>query len=292
MSFFDANQLSVAATLLHQAASTPIPDDSDDDFGTTEIPHPSEETAKTYVTLMGGEVHAFETHRSTTVSDVKALIHKRLGHSICSQKLILGDSVLSDLNARLGELGVAEASMLTLLLNREPLGQSLLEERNGKKMQMNDGGPPTTALNEFQLKSWQAASKHSKWNEWNDVTWGNLGCWGVDFYWTTRSDDCRYEYWSTAPGDNEFGVLVRVDADSVIAIAQGSDDGLNLIDESFDNDIFKQLVKEGWPRFSREEDEDKENYITTIERMDMEKMKMEKMMKKKMLMKKKGIKIN
>jgi len=79
-----------------------------------------------------------------------------------------------------------------------------------------------------------------------------LGAWGLDLYWTTRSDGCRYEYWSSAPGDNEYGILVRVDAHTMTAIASGSDDGIipleEFEEEMHDNNVFEELVKEGWPR--------------------------------------------
>merc|ERR1712167_442464 len=86
--------------------------------------------------------------------------------------------------------------------------------------------------------------------------WGHIPSSGLDLYWTTRSDDCRYEYWSSAPGDNEAGCLVRVDADKMVAIAEGNDDGLRLFDEFKDEfktnvafqAVFQELLQEGWPR--------------------------------------------
>merc|ERR1711924_219660 len=85
--------------------------------------------------------------------------------------------------------------------------------------------------------SWQAVcaahKSHSNilFMEWNEDSWPDVGNWGVDLYWTTRSDGCRYEYWSSAPGDNEYGVLVRIDNEGMIAIGMGSDDGIRLFDE-------------------------------------------------------------
>merc|ERR1719247_3446767 len=83
--------------------------------------------------------------------------------------------------------------------------------------------------------------------EWTENT-GDFGHWGPDLYWTTRSDGCRYEYWSSAPGDNEYGVLVRVDANSMVAIGHGSDDGLEIFEDFVESDVVKELIKEGWPR--------------------------------------------
>merc|ERR1712039_1169595 len=82
-----------------------------------------------------------------------------------------------------------------------------------------------------------------------DKPWGNVGCGGVDFYWTTQSDGCRYEYWSTGPGDNEYGILIRVDGTSMRAIGGGSDDGIELFAEckdEFDDDVIGQLRFGPW----------------------------------------------
>merc|ERR1719487_2557218 len=143
-------------------------------------------------------------------------------------------------------------------------------------------------LSEFELKSWQAACEAHKLHsdtlfmEWNEEKRPDMD--GVDFHWTTRSDGCRYEYWSSAPGDNEYGVLVRVDANTMTAIGSGSDDGIELFEEIGTNecrnsgtltlvdpfrtsDVVKELIREGWPRpacwkeesdYDSDDDEDNE----------------------------------
>jgi hypothetical protein len=245
----------------------------------TDVQPRSKETISVQVTLLGGEAYVFELPPSATVSDVKVLISEKLGNRTWNQKLVSGTTVLTDSNASLKSFGIADNSVLMLLIDREPIGQSYLEEPNGKKSGINNGndlgnGLEDTCkplLNQFELQSWQAACASSVGRdlEWNDNNFGNIGCSGLDLYWTTRSDGCRYEYWSSAPGDNEAGCLVRVDADKMVAIAEGSDDGLCLLNEFVaefeDNDVFKELVKEGWPRprawkrdDSDEEEEDSE----------------------------------
>merc|ERR1711879_362785 len=119
---------------------------------------------------------------------------------------------------------------------------------------------------------WQAVSAAHKshsdhlFMEWDEDSWPDLGTWGVDLYWTTRSDGCRYEYWSSAPGDNEYGVLVRIDNEAMTAIGMGSDDGLELFQECLMTDesleVIKELVTEGWPRpkaWKREDSDDDES---------------------------------
>merc|ERR1712187_533223 len=76
----------------------------------------------------------------------------------------------------------------------------------------------------------------------------DFGHYGPDLYWTTRSDGYRYEYWSAAPGDNEYGVLVRIDADSMVAIGSGSDDGLEIFEDYARDEVVVELIREGWPR--------------------------------------------
>merc|ERR1712176_648500 len=140
---------------------------------------------------------------------------------------------------------------------------------SGEKKAINRNSSPPEVLNEVELQSYQAAREGDRthrgtWDYAAEVSpWGNIGCGGVDFYWTLRSDGCRYEYWSTDPGDNEYGILVCVDYASMRAIGMGNDDGLGLFDEfeeEFGNNAaFIQLLKEGWPRFkSDESDSDEE----------------------------------
>merc|ERR1712014_237717 len=97
--------------------------------------------------------------------------------------------------------------------------------------------------------------------DWEEDSWPEVGNWGVDLYWTTRSDGCRYEYWSSAPGDNEYGVLVRIDREAMTAIGRGSDDGLELFEEyenseDINGDVIKELIREGWHRPSAPDDDD------------------------------------
>jgi len=226
---------------------------------------------KVQVVLVGGDVHLVDTHVTATVCDLKAAIHTQLGHSSWQQKLVLGENILADGSAVLQTVGVAHNSMLTLLISGEPIGQSSLAEPNGKKT-FNIKDKPSNVLTEFELQSWRTAkASNAVWDAREDEAsceaaygnhWGNLGCWGPDFYWTTRSDGCRYEYWSTAPGDNENGILVRVDGTSMRAIAQGSDDGLGLLkecaEEFGDHDALGELFDEGWPLsrlWKRDEDD-------------------------------------
>jgi len=208
-------------------------------------------TINIQVALLGGQSLSFETHLSATVSDIKALIHEQLGHHPSVQTLILDTTILAESSALLKDVAVNDGSLLSLTFSDEPLGQSLLTEPDGKMEELNRQGTPDKVLNEFQLMSLQAA-----WKSWNDPNealdnpWGNLGAWGMDLHWTTRStrsNKRRYEYWSTAPGDNERGALVRIDADSVTCIGSGSDDGLCVF-RIFQNDrVAMKLVREGWP---------------------------------------------
>merc|ERR1719269_555641 len=114
--------------------------------------------------------------------------------------------------------------------------------------------------------SWQAVCKahevHARecFMDWSEDR-ASIGHWDADLYWITGSDGCRYEYWSSAPGDNEYGVLVRVDANSMRAIGSGSDDGLEVFEEFVESDVVKELIREGWPRpncWMREEDDDED----------------------------------
>jgi len=154
------------------------------------------------------------------------------------------------------------AHELELMLS-QPLDRSFLQELNGQKLHILGNGwnkPneqfPKARLSEAELKSWQAACKVNKVYgslNWNDETWPHLGIRGLNLYWTTRSDGCRYEYWSSDPGSNEYGVLVRDDGHTMTGIALGSDDGLAIVDEFVDkfrdDDVVQQLLHEGWPHF-------------------------------------------
>jgi len=208
------------------------------------------------VAQLGGGTCIVDTCLSAKVFDLKVAIQSKLGHSPYIQKLVLAETILVESDAVLGDLGVANAAVLTLILGCEPIGQSSLEKSNGKKSEIlasrSNGTSVKECLNEFELSSWETAFEAGKeiWDQGEE--WPNLGAWGLDLYWTTRSDGCRYEYWSSAPGDNEYGILVRVDAHTMTAIASGSDDGIipleEFEEEMHDNNVFEELVKEGWPR--------------------------------------------
>jgi hypothetical protein len=212
-------------------------------------------TINIQVALLGGQTLSIETQLSATVSDIKAAIHFQLGHhaQIKFQKLILDTTILADSSALLKDVGVNDGSLLTVMLFDEPLGQDLLREPDGEMEELSLRGEPNEVLNEFQLMSLQAA-----WSSSDNCfigpdegcsAWGNLGHWSIDLYWTTRSNKCRYEYWSTDPGDNENGALIRIDVDSITCIGEGSDDGLRVF-RNFQNDpVARELVHEGWPRF-------------------------------------------
>lgn len=217
-----------------------------------EDPHPEEDKIRVQVALLGGGTCIVDTFLSAKVRDLKDAIQLKLGHSPYSQKLVLVETVLADSNATLGDAGVADATVLALILSREPIGQSSLETANGEKhFSLSDGSSLKDCLNEFELMSWEAAFEGGA-KTWGDEERPNVGAWGLDLYWTTRSDGCRYEYWSSAPGDNEFGIFVRVDANEMSAIAVGDDDGIaefeDFLEETPDYDTFTQLTKEGWPR--------------------------------------------
>jgi hypothetical protein len=225
---------------------------------------------KVEVTKMGGESCTISVNPASKLSHISGSVHERLGCPLSGQKFFLGTTPLLDANATFKELGVVDGAALTVVVASEPLGQHLLETPSGKTS-INEKMKPSEALNEFQLQSWRAAFAYDQSDEriWadfydeDDAPWGDIGCGGVDFYWTTRSDGCRYEYWSTAPGDNEYGILVRVDASSLKVIGTGSDDGLELLnnkgDELRNDEIEEQLLKEGWPRFAHSDDEDEED---------------------------------
>jgi len=195
---------------------------------------------------------------------VKAKISKETGHSPWSQRLSLGATLLADSSKPLKDLGVTGESPLSLVIVREPIGQSSLAAPDGKKEQIikdgHAGEPfPKEMLTELEFMSWQAVCAVLKWKE---DSYPPVGCWGVDLYWTTRSDGCRYEYWSSAPGDNENGVLVRIDNEAMTAIGMGSDDGLEIFKECETSDVIDELIREGWPlprAWKREESDDEES---------------------------------
>jgi hypothetical protein len=228
----------------------------------------TEEPIAVHVVTMNGESHAFEASPSSTLSEFKAMICDKLGHPTGSQRLLLGSLPLLDARRTLHELGVVEGAVLTLVILSEPLGQSLLEKPTGKKDLCHQGSP-AQALNEFELQSWRTAFAADRIHEgvWSapgyedeDHPWGNTGWGGVQLYWATPSDGCRYEYWSTDPGDNEYGILIRVDDTSMRAIGSGSDDGLELfaecLDEFGENDAIMQLCFTKKLRFDHYDSDD------------------------------------
>jgi len=140
---------------------------------------------KVHVTFSGGDVYDVDTRLSARVGDVKAAIHKQLGYSPLRQTLVLGETVLADMDTVLRDIGVAHESMLTLLIGRENIGQSSLETPDGKKFEILSrraawSEPLEEYLNEFQLMSWRAASKGDEggcfggYDEYED--WPQLGC--------------------------------------------------------------------------------------------------------------------
>jgi len=222
------------------------------------------------VSFLNGEVCRIRAHLDATLGDAKAKISKETGHSPWSQRLSLRATPLEDSSKPLKYLGVTGASPLSLVVVREPIGQSNLAAPNGKKESIIRKGDmdepfPKEMLTEFELMSWQAVcaahKSHSRglFMKWNEESWPDLGHWDLDLYWTTRSDGCRYEYWSSAPGDNEYGVLVRIDSEGVTAIGKGSDDGLEIFAECDTSDVIDQLIREGWPLLKAWKDEDSDN---------------------------------
>jgi len=213
-----------------------------------------------------GEVCCVDTRLGATLSDIKIEIQKQSGHAPGLQKLIFGEMQLPDANAILSELGIGADSMLTLVI-QEPLGQSKLGKSHGKKEEILPAGYldpfPREKLDEFQWMSWQAVCKAHDgahpgcWAEWTeDVANMGHGEWtarrGADLHWTTRSDGCRYEYWSAALHQDypeEYGVLVRIDANSMVAIGSGSDNGLEIFDSYAGGEVIAELVREGLPRW-------------------------------------------
>lgn len=211
-------------------------------------------TINIQVALMGGQTLSFEMHISATVSDIKALIHEKLGYHPGGQTLTLDTTILADASALLQDVAVNDGSLLSLVISEEPLGQSLLTELDGEIKDISRQGLPNDVLNKFQLMSLQAAmDMFNESEEFRNGHWGNLGAWSIDLYWTTRSNKRRYEYWSTAPGDNERGALIRIDVDSVTCIGEGSDDGLCVFRDFQNDPVAMRLVREGWPRFQDED---------------------------------------
>jgi len=230
--------------------------------------------------MMSGEAYTTFVDPAGKLSDIHAANFERWGYPPFVQRILLATKPLLDVTSTLLELGITDGAELTLLISG-PLGQHHLQTPSGKKGGINAGfAKPTKALNEFELQSWQTALRGDQanggcWNYTYDPdddfhAWGNIGAGGVDFYWTTRPDGCRYEYWSTDPGDNEYGILVRIDGTSMRAIGMGSDDGLSLyndcLDEFQNDEVWEQLVEEGWPLHklwcrheeSEEDEEDEE----------------------------------
>jgi hypothetical protein len=224
---------------------------------------------------LSGEACYINTSLEATLADVKAEIHTQLGHSLCSQRLLLGQTPLRDSSMVLHDVGISAASILTLVVVQEPMGQSSLVKPEGAKMSiippgcLNEYPFPKEMLNKFELKSWQAVCEAHKlhddilFQDWNEEYRPESD--GVDLFWTTRSDGCRYEYWSSGAGGNEYGVLVRVDAKTMTAIGFGSDDGLEIFEDINTNyincDAVKELIREGWPRpkcWKEESDDDNE----------------------------------
>lgn len=211
-----------------------------------------ETTINIQVALLGGQTLSFETHLSATVSDIKALIHEKLFFHPRGQTLTLDKTILADSSALLKDVAVNDGSLLSLVFCDEPLGQRLLTELDGKIKDLSHQGMPSEVLNEFQLMSLQAAHDMFNYDPEKYGPWGYLGAWSIDLYWTTRSNKRRYEYWSTAPGDNERGALIRIDVGSVTCIGEGSDDGLCVFRKFQDDRVAMRLIREGWPRFQAE----------------------------------------
>jgi len=222
------------------------------------------------VSTLSGATHALVLHPSATLAELQALISEQLACTQVGQQLLIGDTpLLGSSSTTLAELGVSDGTALTLLLSSEPLGQCLLPSSSGKMLTVNKGGSPKQALNEIQYKSWLTAWAADSLGDavWacdgepdDDEPWGNVGGFGVDFHWTMGSDGCRYEYWSTAPGDNEYGILIRIDATSMKAVGEGSDDGLELFDE-FDTELKSLLDLKRFVggRFQSEDEDENES---------------------------------
>jgi len=214
------------------------------------------------VSFLNGELFTISTCLDATLGDVKAKISEQTGHSSWSQRLSLGATELEDSSKPLKDLGVTGASPLSLVLVREPIGQSNLAAPDGEKesiLQMWGGDRlPKEMFNEFEFMSWQAVCAAHKshgdklYMGWDEDSWPSLGQGELDLYWTSRSDGCRYEYWSNSYGDYkyhaEYGVLVRIDAEGMTAIGKGSDDGLEIFAECDTSDVVNQLIREGWPQ--------------------------------------------
>lgn len=217
---------------------------------------------KVHVALIEGKMYVVDTCRTAKVCDLKREIARQSGHPALRQKLLLGDTLLADMDAILGNVGIVHDSMLTLIIC-EPIGQSSLEAPNGKKeririsaeliLSKDSDAHLEECLNEFQLMSWRAASEAEKirMGSWAYGAENGMGV-SADLYWATLSDGCRYEYWVTSPGGNLNCILVRVDAHAMTAIASGNDDGMRLFnefkEEMRDNDAFQEFLCKDWPR--------------------------------------------
>jgi len=148
------------------------------------------------VSFLNGELCTISTCLDATLGDVKAKISKETGHSPWSQRLSLGATPLEDSSKPLKDLGVTGASPLSLVLVREPIGQSNLAAPNGMKESILKKGdrPPKESLNEFEFMSWQAVCAshnshgtglcaHRSQHLWTDEdSWPVLGAWGLDLY--------------------------------------------------------------------------------------------------------------
>jgi hypothetical protein len=276
-----APTLLTAAFDLNSASTSRKVADAQDIAEQSAMQHGSamQDEVKVYVALIEGKVYVVDTCLSTKVCDLKGEIARQSGHPASRQKLLLGDTLVADMDAVLGNVGIVHDSMLTLIIC-EPIGQSSLEAPNGKKesirisakliLSKGSDDPLEECLNEFQLMSWRAASEAEKncMGTWAYGAENGLGV-SADLYWATLSDGCRYEYWLTSPGGNLNGILVRVDANAMTAIASGNDDGIGLFnefkEEMRDNDAFQEFLYKDWPRCfgvdpeeSEEEDADEE----------------------------------
>mmetsp|Transcript_9498 Transcript_9498/g.17426 ORF Transcript_9498/g.17426 Transcript_9498/m.17426 type:complete len:536 (+) Transcript_9498:57-1664(+) len=208
---------------------------------------------------LSGEVCIIDTNSYATLGDVKENVSNQLGHSSWSQRLSLGETLLVDSSKSLEDLGIADASTLSLVVIPEPIGQCSLTAPHGEKLGIlwSDEEvskhcvyPVEEILNEFEFMSFQAASSfYDGEHFWPQSRFEALRC---HLYWTTRSDGCRYEYWSTAGDygdrDGECGVLVRIDSETMTVTGTGSADGLQILDEFGTSDVIQELVREGWPR--------------------------------------------
>lgn len=181
-------------------------------------------------------------------------IDKESYYEPSSEKLTLSNTPMTDYSqAKLMEAKIAHQLKQFL---RKPTGKPVSKHVLDNGWENPRRVFPRENFSASELKSWQAAcTVNDKFGflKWNDETWPHLGSSGLDLYWTTRRDGCRYEYWSSNPGHNEYGVLVRVDAETATGIALGGNDGLSLVgdfaDELQGDEVVQQIFREGWPCF-------------------------------------------